>query len=90
MERGYKNKEKQEVSDDLSVCVLDFLPQVSTLPGLLAIILVTVEILNSQTATWFHISNVIKGSGSFKDRNLLTVSQHVALFGVHRLLQVEI
>ena len=51
MGRGNKNKEKQEVSDDLSVWVLDFLPQVSTLPGLLAIILVTVEILNSQTAT---------------------------------------
>ena len=34
---------KQEVGDDLSVCVLNILPKVSSLPSLLSINLVKVE-----------------------------------------------
>ena len=43
MERK-KRKEKQKFGDELSICVLNFLPQVSTLPSLLTICLVIVEI----------------------------------------------
>ena len=35
---------REEVGDDLSVCVLNVLPKVSSLPSLLAINLVKVEI----------------------------------------------
>ena len=38
-----KKKEKKEVGDDFNICVLNLLPEVSTLPSLLAISLAKVE-----------------------------------------------
>ena len=51
--RRRRKKEKQEVGDNSGVCVLNLLPEVSTLPrlpSLVAITLVTVEI------SFFHLS----------------------------------
>ena len=42
--QSYQNEPKQEVGDDLSVCMLNLLPKVSTLPRLVTINLVKVEI----------------------------------------------
>ena len=53
---------EQEVGDDLSVCMLNILLKVSSLPGLWAINLVKVEIEIFQTVMWPHIGHLIKGS----------------------------
>ena len=47
--RQVKNKITQELGDDISVCVLNILPKVSSLPSLLAINLVKVEMQIFQT-----------------------------------------
>ena len=39
-----EKEEKQEVGDNLSVCVMNILPKVSSLPNLLAINLMKMEI----------------------------------------------
>ena len=44
MTTGSINFVKQEVGGDLSVCVLDILPKVSSIPSLLAINLMKMEI----------------------------------------------
>ena len=46
--------------------MLKLLPKVSTLPSLVAINIVTVEILIFQNAMLPHIDSVIKGSFGFK------------------------
>ena len=43
---------KQEVGDDLSVCVLNLFPKFNTMPSLVVISLVKVEILIFQIVTW--------------------------------------
>ena len=52
----------QKVGNDLSVCVLNILPKVSSLPDLLSINLVKVEIQIFQTVIWPYIGHLIKGS----------------------------
>ena len=49
------NTLKQEVGDDISVCTLNILHKVSSLPSLLAINLVKVEIWIVQWVTWPHV-----------------------------------
>ena len=58
----FEFQKKQEVADDLSVCVLNILPKVSSLPSLLVINLVKVEIQIFQTVMWRHVGHLIKGS----------------------------
>ena len=53
---------KQEVSNDLSVCMLNILPKVKSLLCLLAINLVKVEIQIFQTVMRPHFGHLIKGS----------------------------
>ena len=59
---NYVLQDKQEVDDDLSVCMLNILPKVNSLPSLLAIILMKMEIEIFQTVTWPHVDHLIKGS----------------------------
>ena len=46
-----KSKRKQGVGDDLSVCVLNILPKVSSLPKVLTVKLTKVEIKDFQMVT---------------------------------------
>ena len=57
-----KSKRKQGVGDDLSVCVLNILPKVSSLPKVLTVKLTKVEIKDFQMVTWRHVGHFIKGS----------------------------
>ena len=53
----------QEVSEDLSVCALNILPEVCTLPSLVARNLINVEIWFYQVVTWSrwgHITSRLK------------------------------
>ena len=52
----------QEVGNDLSVCVLNIVPKASSLPSLLAMNLMKVEIQIFQTVTWPHLGDLTKGS----------------------------
>ena len=52
--------QKQEVSDDLGVYVLELLTEVSTLPSLVATSLVKKEMF-FQFFTWPHVGHMIKG-----------------------------
>ena len=47
----YKIKKKQEVSDDLSICVLNILPKSSSVSSLVAINMMKMEIEIFQTVT---------------------------------------
>ena len=58
----YKIKKKQEVSDDLSICVLNILPKSSSVSSLVAINLMKMEIEIFQKVTWPHVDNLIKRS----------------------------
>ena len=53
---------KQEFDDDLSVYLMNILPKVSSLPNLLAINFMKMEIQIVQTVTWPHVGHLIKGS----------------------------
>ena len=53
---------EQEVVDDLSVCVMNILPKVRSLPSLLAINLMKMETYIFQTVTRPHVGHLIKGS----------------------------
>ena len=44
-------EKEQELGDDLSVCIMNILPKVSSLPSLLAINLTKMEIKKFQTVT---------------------------------------
>ena len=57
----YPYKNKQDVGDELGVCVLNILPKARSLPSLLAINLVKVKIQIFQTVTWPHFGHLIKG-----------------------------
>ena len=69
--KGINNKE-QEVTDELRVCVLNILPEVSTLSSLVAVSLVEVEIYFFQLSydltliTW-------SGSCDVKDGSLIAI-----------------
>ena len=55
-------KQSQGISEDLSICVRNSLPKVSSLPKLLAINLMKVEIQIFQTVIWPYVGDLIKGS----------------------------
>ena len=59
---NYVLQDKQEVDDDLSVCMMNIIPKVNSLPSLLAISLMKMEIEIFQTVTWPHVDHLIKGS----------------------------
>ena len=63
-----ERKRKPAVTDDLSVCVLDLLREVSTYPSLVAMILLALVIQIFQIATWPHIGHVVKESCGFRVR----------------------
>ena len=58
----FNRKRKQELGDDLSVCVLNIVLKTSSLPSLLTVNLTKVEIQISQTVTRPHVGHFIKGS----------------------------
>ena len=58
----YKIKKKQEVSDDLTVCVLNILRKACNISSLVAINLMKMEMEIFQTFTWPPVDHLIKGS----------------------------
>ena len=74
---------EQELGDDLSVCAMNILPKVSSLPSLLAINLMKMEICIFQTITWPHVVRLIEGS-------CLGASSTMSVVVSINLLQVEI
>ena len=61
---------KQEVGDDLNVCMLQLLPEASTLPSLVVIILVKAEIEIFQIVARPHFGHIVKASYGFKGGSL--------------------
>ena len=57
-----RTKVQQEAGDDLSFCELHVFPQVCSLPSLLAINLMKMEIQIFQTVAWPHVDHLNKGS----------------------------
>ena len=81
---------KQDANDDFSVCVLNLLPKVNTLPSLVVMTLAKVKTLIFLTVTWLHVGHLIKGSCGFMFCSLLhQVSTLPSLVSIH-LLQVKI
>ena len=60
-----------EFSNNLSFSMLNLLQKVSTLPSLVTISLVKIEIKNFQFVIWPYFDNVIKGPWGFKSGSLL-------------------
>ena len=58
----WKLTRRQEVGGDLNICVMNILPKVSSLPSLLAINLMKMEIQIFQTVTWSQVGHLVKGS----------------------------
>ena len=61
---------KQNVGDDLNVCVLELLPEVSTLPSLVVISFSKVKIYFFQFVMWPNVDQLIEGSCDFNDGSL--------------------
>ena len=55
-----RRRRRKEVGDDLGICALNLLPEVYTLPSLVVINLVKVEIWLFKFVTWHHVTTYIK------------------------------
>ena len=63
-------EERQEVGDKLSFLGLKLLPEVSTLPSLVALSIVKLEQKTVQNTMWSYIGHLIKGSCDIKGGSL--------------------
>ena len=68
---------EQEVSDDLSICMMNILHKVSSLPSSLAINLMKIEIQIFQAVTWPHLGHLIKGSCLGASETMSAPSQYI-------------
>ena len=68
---------EQEVSDDLSICMMNILHKVSSLPSSLAINLMKIEIQTFQAVTWSHLGHLIKGSCLGASETMSAPSQYI-------------
>ena len=68
---------EQEVSDDLSTCMMNILHKVSSLPSSLAINLMKIEIQTFQAVTWSHLGHLIKGSCLGASETMSAPSQYI-------------
>ena len=68
---------EQEVGDDLSICMMNILHKVSSLPSSLAINLMKIEIQIFQAVTWPHLGHLIKGSCLGASETMSAPSQYI-------------